>query len=497
VLLLPLLVIAALAAGALALVAATSRSATHDVERRIREVRRANALAFRLAYLTAEEEREVLAFRLEASAERAGRLAAADREMSDITAEIGRLDLSARGRRLWHDVLAAHAFRSRERQALVTAVQEEDSVAAARAYVRWDLATGRATALVADLSVFTLRRLEHAIADLQRVRARSVELLVGVLGASAAVVLAFSLFVDRYLVRPVRAMTDAARRIASERSALPVPGGHRADELGVLARAMTRTAGDLVRANAELARSISARDDFLSIVSHELKTPLTALKLQLQNGVRRWSGQQDGPAPTWVPAALRQLDRVEALVAELLDLARIRTGRLALNTRPADVAELARGVVERLRDVLARSGNALELDVPERLDLECDPDRIEQVIGNLLANAGQHAPGTRVVLGARRAEDEGAVLWVEDCGPGIPEAARERVFAPYEKVERERRGPGLGLGLHIARQIVEAHGGRIRVAAGATGGARLVVTLPARPARSAAAGSRDGAARAP
>ena len=475
VLLLPTLLLAALAAAALALVAASSRSATIEVERRVQDVRRANALAFRLAHLTAGEEHDVLALRLGRSSEKLERLAATDIEMDALAAEIERLDLSPRGRELWREVVEARALRARERGRLVAAVEAADPRAVASAYARWELATGRTSALVTDLAVFNLRRLERAIADIDRVRSRSVVLLVAVLAASGLLVLAFSLVVDAYLVRPVRAMTVAARRIATERAPIPVPGGERQDELGVLARAITRTAGDLVRANADLARSVSSRDEFLSIASHELKTPLTALKLQLQNGARH-SGEQ--PVPPWLAAALRQLERVEALVAELLDLARIRAGRLALRPAPVDLAELARGVAERLREVLARSGNVLEVDVPARLVAACDGARLEQVIANLLVNAAHHAPGTRVVLSLVR-EGERAVLAVEDGGPGIPEFARERVFDPYEKVDRVQRGPGLGLGLHIARQIVDAHRGSIRAAAGRSGGARVVVELPA------------------
>ena len=245
-----------------------------------------------------------------------------------------------------------------------------------------------------------------------------------------------------------------------------------------------------MRANAGLARSVAARDEFLSMASHELKTPLTALKLQLQGGARRWADQQAGrPVPPWLPAALRQLERVEVLVAELLDLARIRSGRLTLRPGTVDLAELARGVGERLRDVLARAGSALDVEVPERLVLECDGPRLEQVLANLLSNAARHAPGTRVALRLAR-EGERAVLSVEDGGPGIPEEARERVFDPYEKVDRAQCGQGLGLGLHIAREIVEAHRGSIRAAAAPGGGARIVVELPAEAREPPGAGPR-------
>lgn len=474
VLLVPTLLLAGLAVAALAVVAATSRTATRDVEKRIHEVRRASALAFRMAHLTVREEQEVLAYRLERDPASLAKITAADREMIAVAREIGDVELPPRGRELWEEVLAARALRGRVRVALLDAVDGGDPEAILRAYARWELASRRANALAGDLSVFNIRRLERAVSDLERVRSRSVGMLVGVLGVSAALVLAFSYFVDRYLVRHVRAMTEAARRIASERVALPVPGGDRSDELGVLARAMTRTADDLVRANEELARSVAARDEFLSIASHELKTPLTALKLQLQIGQRRFGDRPGGPP--WLQSALRQLERVEALVAELLDLARIRSGRLTLRLRPVDLGDLARGVAERLREVLAKSGNELAVEVEEGIVCDCDPGRIEQVLANLLVNASQHAPGVPVSLTAVR-DASRVVLSVEDAGAGIPAEVRERVFEPYEKVDRGGRGQGLGLGLYIARQIVEAHGGRIRVAPGRLGGACFVVDL--------------------
>lgn len=487
VLLLPTFIVAGLAVAALAAVALTSRSATRDVAVQIREVRRASALAFRMAHLAVEEERGVLAYRLDRSRAARERMETADARMDAVAEQMAAVELPPRGRLLWGEVVAARALQERERRALLAAVDGGAPAAVAVAQLRWQLANGRAGPLAADLSVFNLRRLERAVSELERVRSRSVALLVAVLAASAALILAFSLVVDRWLVRPVQAMTDAARRIASERVAIAVPGGDRQDELGVLARAMTRTADHLVRANAELARSVVARDEFLSIASHELKTPLTALKLHLEIGQRR--GAASGAPAPWIESALRQVDRVAALVAELLDLAQIRAGRLTLKRGPVDVAELARTVAERLREILAKSGNALEVDAGAPVGGDCDPDRIEQVVANLLVNAARHAPGARVVLRVAR-EGERAVLCVEDDGPGIPAEARERIFGPYEKVEHGGKGQGLGLGLYIARQIVEAHGGTIVAGESRAGGAVFRVELPGA-AAAAAPGARE------
>jgi signal transduction histidine kinase len=481
VLILPTVFLAGLAVAALALVAATSRSTAEQLERRIADVRKANALAFRMAQLSSRDEEDLLAYRFGGDREGAlERISAAEKEIERIAQEIGRVDLSARGLELWREVLAARTVRVQDRDAVLRAVDAGTPGGAERAYRRWGLSSARADALVADLSVLNLRRLEGAVSELDRVRSRSAGLLVAVLGVSAALVLALSFVADAWVVRPIHRMTEAARRVASERAAVIVPGGGRSDELGVLARAITVTAADLVRANAELARSVEARDEFLSIASHELKTPLTALRLQLQNGQRRWADRHAEPAPPWVAAALRQLDRLEALVAELLDLARLRSGRFSLRCERADLSELVRGVAERMREILSRTGNTLALEVPDGLVLECDGARIEQVLANLVANAGQHAPGAHVVVRAR-SRDGRAVLEVEDGGKGIAEEHRERIFEPYEKLDGS--GQGLGLGLFITRQIVEAHGGSVRAGAGASGGALFTIELPASPPR--------------
>jgi signal transduction histidine kinase len=479
VLILPTLILAGLAAAALAVVAATQRTTTHDLERRIGDVRKANALAFRISQLSSRDEQDLLAYRFGGDRSALERIAAAEEEIDRIGQEIGKVEQSPRGRDLWREVLSARAVRAEDRDAVVRNVASGTAGEVDRAYRRWRLSASMEDALVADLSVHNLRRLERAVADLDRVRARSTGLLVAVLGLSAAIVLALSFVSNAWVVRPIRRMTEAARRIASERAAVVVPGGERRDELGVLARAITITAADLVRANAELARSVHARDEFLSIASHELKTPLTALRLQLQNGQRRWADRHAEPAPPWIAAALRQLDRLEALVAELLDLARIRSGRFLLRPERVDVSELVRGIAERMREVLARAGNTLAVEVEEGIVLECDPARVEQVLANLVANAGQHAPGTQVVVRAS-ARGGRASLQVEDAGPGIPEDARERVFEPYEKVDGGS-GQGLGLGLFIARQIVEAHGGSISAGAAPSGGALFTVELPFTP----------------
>jgi signal transduction histidine kinase len=275
-------------------------------------------------------------------------------------------------------------------------------------------------------------------------------------------------------------MTRTARHIADQRVALEVPGARRRDELGVLARTLMEVAGAFVHANAELSRSVETRDEFLSLAAHELKTPLSALKLHLQGCHRRWALRSQPPTVRCMETALRQTGRIEGLIGDLLLLAEIRTGHFAIARRHADLSALVREAAAPFHASMAQSGNTLETAIAPHVACECDGPRVGRVVANLLANAAEHAPGTLVSV---RLSSEGAtaVLEVEDGGPGIPAHEWALVFEPYRKGGRTERVRGLGLGLFLAKQIVEAHGGSMAVAAGASGGTRFRVELPVRP----------------
>jgi signal transduction histidine kinase len=250
---------------------------------------------------------------------------------------------------------------------------------------------------------------------------------------------------------------------------------------------------------AELSAALRGRDEFLSVASHELRTPLTALQLALagvQRGRERGVERREEEGRR-LARALEQTQRLSVLVDELLDVARARTGALALAPTSLDAAALAREVAERLAEPLARAGCALAVDAPAAVPGRWDPRRLEQVLVNLLSNAARHAPGAPVELAVRPGADGGARLEVRDHGPGVAPEHRSRVFEPFSRLDPSRGG-GLGLGLWIVRRIVEAHGGTIDLGETPGGGAAFVVSLPATPARArgVAVVSDGGAARA-
>ncbi len=227
---------------------------------------------------------------------------------------------------------------------------------------------------------------------------------------------------------------------------------------------------------------VRERDEFLSIASHELRTPVTALQLQLQllqRAAQRSIEELPRVLEGKVDVLERQTRRISLLVNELLDVSRMRLGKLELRYEELDLAEVAREAASHLRAELGRVGSRLRLDLapaPGRFDRM----RIEQVITNLLVNAAKFGEGRPIAL-AVDADGDRARIRVTDRGIGIAAEHQARVFERFERAVPAQHFGGLGLGLYIVRQIVEAHGGVIRVESTPGAGATFTVELPREP----------------
>jgi signal transduction histidine kinase len=227
---------------------------------------------------------------------------------------------------------------------------------------------------------------------------------------------------------------------------------------------------------AHAEEAIRLRDEFLSIASHELRTPLTALQLQL-DVVRERASRLDATVARKVERAKKMGDRLARLIDTLLDVSRIATGSLNLNVERSDLGETMREVVERHHESAASAGSELSLIVDGPVWGHWDRLRIEQIATNLVSNALKYGAGQPIEL--RVAQDaETAVFTVSDRGPGIPDGDRARIFERFERAASTRHYGGMGLGLYIARQITEAHGGTIAAENRPGGGACFSVRLP-------------------
>ena len=231
-----------------------------------------------------------------------------------------------------------------------------------------------------------------------------------------------------------------------------------------------------------LRAAIQARDDFLSVASHELKTPLTSLKLQAQLFERR-IGKGD-PAAT-DPASVRlfsdqlnkQITHVTYLINDMLDVSRIQAGKLAIHPEPTLLGDVVREAYARLLTEADEAGTTVTLDCDRPIEGQWDHFRLEQAVVNLLSNAIRYGGGTPVTIGIEKRGDR-ARLYVRDRGKGIAKENQERIFDRFERAISPNEIAGMGLGLFITREIIEKHGGKIWVESEVNQGATFLVELP-------------------
>jgi signal transduction histidine kinase len=239
------------------------------------------------------------------------------------------------------------------------------------------------------------------------------------------------------------------------------------------------------RARAEAEAAVQSREQFVSIAAHEFKTPLTSLKANGQLLARelRQAEWDRGRIMTITMRLNTQVERFEALIAELLDATRMRQNRLELRPEWTDLTALAHAVVEQF--ALAedhRIGHALVFEADGTVRGYWDASRLEQVVTNLVSNALKYSPPGAEVRVTVRDELDGAALIVRDEGIGIPTTDRERLFEPYARSRVvARRIEGMGLGLFISEQIVRRHGGEITVESELGVGSTFSVRLPTVP----------------
>ncbi len=324
----------------------------------------------------------------------------------------------------------------------------------------------RLSSLKLRLGIVFVAAIAVAIGGLLAVEALGLERGRAVFVAAVLALLAVQLLAHG-TTAPLREMAVAAAAMArgEHGQRVTVRGS---DEVARLAAAFNEM-------SAELEQTDRLRRDLVANVAHELRTPLSALQATLENMV---DGVQP-PEPRTLEAMHAQVDRLSRMVEQLLDLSRMEAGELPVQPRRFRVSEL----LDRVRSEMPRaSDRSLAVSTsatPADLCLRADPERIGQVLVNLLGNAARFSPpGGRIEMSAT-GQDGVVFLAVSDEGPGIPTGERERVFERFHSVDPSRSAGGAGLGLAISRWIVELHGGTIRAEAAKPKGCRVVVELPA------------------
>lgn len=239
---------------------------------------------------------------------------------------------------------------------------------------------------------------------------------------------------------------------------------------------------ELQTTQAELQAAIRTRDDFMSMVAHELRTPLNTLSLESQLRKRLLDRGRAAEFDTVYLQAMvtrdqRQIGSMVRLIDDMMDVSRIRSKSLSIQPGEVDLSALLARVVDTLSNQAAAAGCTIRLEAGQPLTAAVDEFRIEQVVINLLTNALRYGGGQPVDV-SLTLKPEGAAIAVRDQGRGISQANQQRIFEQFERVAGNDGTGGLGLGLYITRQLVEAHGGSIAVSSQEGQGSVFTVTLP-------------------
>jgi signal transduction histidine kinase len=289
--------------------------------------------------------------------------------------------------------------------------------------------------------------------------------ILAVSAASAAVAVVAGLVLARSIVRSVERVRDASALVAGGDLTVRAPESG-PTEVADLASSFNEMA-------ASLERLFDARRELVAWASHDLRTPLANMQAMLE-------ALEDGliaPEPT-VPVLREQVALLSSLVDDLFELARIDAGALTVELRDARLEPVVESCLRGVEADARRRGIGLASSVPD-VRARCAPDKVERVLFNLLTNALRHTPTDGSVAVRVERIDREVRVCVEDTGEGLDEEARTRMFERFWRGDPARSSRGAGLGLAIARGIVEAHGGRIWAEDRPEGGARVSFTLPA------------------
>lgn len=290
-------------------------------------------------------------------------------------------------------------------------------------------------------------------------------------GLAALFGLLLTLWLAHRLLRPIADLTSAARVIARGETPPPVPVRGR-DEVAELARAFNRM-------TERLAADEEQRRRLFAGVAHELRTPLSVIQGTLEGVLDRVIE----PTPERVATLHSQTLLLARLITDLRDLSLAQAGQLQLNLQPIDAGPVVRETLEAVAPLADERGVALRTEVPRRLPrIDADPDRLRQIVQNLVENAVRFTPRGGEVRVAMGGDDAGLRLEVSDTGVGIAEADLPYIFRHFYRADqsRARTSGGTGLGLAIVKSLVEAHGGRVTVDSAAGSGSTFTVTFPRR-----------------
>lgn len=294
----------------------------------------------------------------------------------------------------------------------------------------------------------------------------------------------FGFFVSRSLSKPLGELYQATQEI--ERGNFSVRTTIKTgDEIERLGEAFNKTAEALSRMNADRKEIDNAKTEFLSITSHELRSPMTPMKAQLQMLLNEYFGKLTKEQKDSLDVIIRNADRLDTIIVDFLEISRIEAARLKFTFQKTDIGTLIQDTVEFMKGFSPEKKIKLIANTTDLPKIELDPDRVSQVLRNLISNAIKFSEKNSTVEIGARVNSNHILFSVKDYGCGISLENRIRVFEPFYQVEHasSRKHGGTGLGLAICRGIVESQKGKIWVESKVGNGSTFYFTIPFEPVR--------------
>jgi signal transduction histidine kinase len=316
-----------------------------------------------------------------------------------------------------------------------------------------------------------------AVALLMLIPSKDAYVLATLLAFAGALAVYSSWLLTRGIRDDIETVRDALQSVGDgEPVPLSIETGGR-DEIAELARAAEEMSRRLAEHEARRSAAEQARKDLIAAISHDLRTPLTSLRL-LAHGIEDGLLDQNQVEQGYAEEMALHVRSLSAMVDDLFELTRLEAGDIHWSIQRVSIDQLVGETVDAMRPQAAAKGIAVKTRVPSDLAAaEANPEKLQRVLFNLIQNAIRHTPEDGSVTVAAESADQTIEVEVTDTGSGVPAVERERVFEPFFRGDSSRASGGSGLGLSICRAIIEVHGGRIWLD-NTDGGTRVRFTLP-------------------
>ncbi len=291
-------------------------------------------------------------------------------------------------------------------------------------------------------------------------------------------------FVSRSISKPIKKLYDATKKLEQGKYDMKVDI-NTGDEIQRLAEAFNKTTKALSLLEQERNELDTAKTDFLSITSHELRSPMTPMKAQLQMLYQEYFGKLNEKQKESIEIITRNADRLDNIIVDFLEISRIEAARLKFNFKKISITETVKETVEFMKGFAQEKNIELVANLDEIPEIEADPDRISQVLRNLINNAIKFSEENSKIEITSELKNNYIQFSVKDLGCGLSNENQIRIFEPFYQVEgaSRRKHGGTGLGLAICRGIVESQKGKIWVESKEGKGSKFFFTLPLEPVR--------------